>query len=94
MRPRAARAFVISAPELVEDIGAIATTWAADEIVIGIPSADTDELRRIVESCESVCLPMKILPGLDAVLAGQASLNHIRSVTLGGLLPGRPILVR
>jgi hypothetical protein len=33
MRPRAARAFVISAPELVEDIGAIAEKDLADRIV-------------------------------------------------------------
>ena len=73
-----------------EDIGAIAKTNAVDEIVIGIPSADTEQLRRIVESCESVSLPMKILPGIDAVLGGQASLNQIREIQVEDLLGRDP----
>ena len=74
-----------------KDIGAIARACAADEIVIGIPSAGTEDLRRIVESCESVSLPMKILPGIDEVLRGQASLNQIREIQVEDLLGRDPV---
>jgi len=69
-----------------KDIAEIARACAADEILIGIPSAGTEELRSMVESCESVILPMKILPGIDEVLGGHASLNQIRDIQVEDLL--------
>ena len=73
------------------DIGEIAKNCAADEIVIGIPSAGAEELRRIVESCESVILPMKILPGVDEVLGGQTSLMQLREIQVEDLLGRAPV---
>ena len=75
----------------MKDIGVIARACAADEILIGIPSAGAEELRRIVESCESVSLPMKILPGIDEVLGGHASLNQIRAIQVEDLLGRDPV---
>lgn len=73
------------------DVGAIARELKAQEIVIGIPSASADELRQIVEHCESADLPLKILPGMDDVLDGNASLSQLRGLELEDLLGRDPI---
>jgi len=79
---------VVGAPD---DIGVIALALHADEIVVGIPSADADQLRGIVERCESVHLKVKIMPGLDEVLGEQAWLNQIREIQLEDLLGRDPV---
>jgi len=73
------------------DAGPIAADLRADEIVIGVPSATPTELREIVAHCESADLPMKILPGIDEVLRGDASVNQLRPVEVEDLLGREPV---
>ena len=74
-----------------ERIGEIAADLEADEILVSIPSAAVDDLRRIVEACESSGLPLKILPGLDEVLDGRASVSQIRDIEVEDLLGRDPV---
>jgi FlaA1/EpsC-like NDP-sugar epimerase len=73
------------------DVGAIAAKLDAEEIVIGIPSASATDLRRIVQCCEETALPLKILPGIDEVLSGTATLSRVRDVRVEDLLGRDPI---
>jgi FlaA1/EpsC-like NDP-sugar epimerase len=73
------------------DILDIASRLGVEEIVIGIPSAAVDDLRRIVQACEETGLPLKILPGIDEVLSGAATLSQVRDVRIEDLLGRDPI---
>jgi FlaA1/EpsC-like NDP-sugar epimerase len=73
------------------DVAAIAARAEAEEIVIGIPSASATDLRRIVQCCEETSLPLKILPGIDEVLNGTATLSRVRDVRVEDLLGRDPI---
>jgi len=64
---------------------------AAEEIIIGIPSATSDELRAIMKYSELVDLPLKILPGIDDVLHGDSSLSQVRGLELEDLLGRDPV---
>ena len=75
----------------IEDIKEIAEDQGADEIVIAIPSATPAELSRIVELCEGTDLSFKLLPGIEEVLAGTASMNQLRPVRIEDLLGREPI---
>ncbi len=74
-----------------DDVEALASNLGVEEIVIGIPSATADELRKIVNNCEPTDLPLKILPGMDEVLDGDASLSQLRRVEVEDLLGRDPI---
>jgi len=74
-----------------DEIGELVARLGADEIVIGIPSAQADDLRRIVQHCEATELPLKILPGIDEVLNGTATLSQVRDVRIEDLLGRAPI---
>lgn len=63
----------------------------AQEIIIAMPSAPPQELRRIVELCEVTGLRSRALPGIAQVLAGDASANHVRDVRIEDLLGREPI---
>jgi FlaA1/EpsC-like NDP-sugar epimerase len=74
-----------------EDAASIASALHADEILIALPSATSEQLRRVIESCEVAALPMKILPGIQDVIKGGADLSMIRDVEVEDLLGREPI---
>jgi FlaA1/EpsC-like NDP-sugar epimerase len=81
----------------------------ADEVLIAIPSATGEQMRRIVELCEEAGIPFKTVPGYGELINGRVSINSIREVAyrdllkreivkldqagIGGYIEGRVILV-
>lgn len=57
-----------------------------DEILITIPSAKGDEMRRIVEACERTGKRYRTVPGIGEIIDGRVSVKTIRDVTLEDLL--------
>ncbi len=74
-----------------EDLVAITSRMGAQEIVVAIPSAQPDDLRRIMEYCEAADVPTKVLPGIAEVLTGEAKIDHLREAQLEDLLGRAPI---
>src|SRR5690606_41946574 len=70
---------------------AIAASTKAEEIIIAVPSATPDDLRRIVQKCEATGLPFKVLPRIREVLAGDVRLQQLREVRIEDLLGREPI---
>ena len=81
----------------VEVVGAssnlerFANAYAADELIIAIPSAPPAALRVIVDYCENTELPFKVLPGIAAVFAGHVAVNQLREVRIEDLLGREPV---
>jgi len=75
----------------ISDLDEVCSKLHAEEIIIGIPSATSDELRSIMKYSELVDLPLKILPGMDDVLHGDASLSQVRGLELEDLLGRDPV---
>ena len=61
----------------------------AKEILIAIPSANRDQMGRIVELCRESGVPFKTLPGLGEIISDKVSIKAIRDVSYKDLL-GRP----
>lgn len=61
----------------------------AQEILIAIPSANRDQMQRIVELCRASGIPFKTLPGLGELICDKVSIKAIRDVSYKDLL-GRP----
>ncbi len=57
-----------------------------DEILISIPSARAEEMRRIVAQCEKSGRRIRTLPNIGEIIDGKVSLQAIREVTLEDLL--------
>jgi FlaA1/EpsC-like NDP-sugar epimerase len=73
------------------DLDETCSNLDVEEIIIGIPSATSDELRAIMKYSELVDLPLKILPGIDDVLHGDPSLSQVRGLKLEDLLGRDPV---
>ena len=57
-----------------------------DMIIISIPSADSQQMRAIVDKCESTGLPIKTLPGIQDMVSATEALPELRSVSIEDLL--------
>ena len=75
----------------IADIKAIGAEYTVDEILIAIPSATRDRLRRVVELCQGTNLRFKTLPALEDLIAGRASVKEIRDVDINDLLGRAPV---
>ena len=68
----------------VEDIDRIPVIF--DEILIAIPSAGGEAMRRIVAACEKTGRRFRTMPGLGELIDGRVSVQAFRDVTLADLL--------
>jgi FlaA1/EpsC-like NDP-sugar epimerase len=75
----------------IQDIKPIAAKVKADEALIAIPSANAEQMRRIVKLCDDCRLMYKTIPGLGELINGQVTVNTIRKVAYRDLL-GREVI--
>lgn len=71
-------------PRAVLDLG-------VNQVLIAIPSADGQEMRRIVSYCEQAGARFKILPGYGEILNDRVSIKTLRDVNFNDLLRRKPI---
>jgi len=57
-----------------------------DMIIIAIPSATDEQMRRIIELCEQCTVPVRTLPKFDSLVSGQINLSALRDVAIEDLL--------
>ncbi len=70
----------------VEAIGHWVRELRVDEILIAVPSATGDQVRRLVRASEALGLPFKIVPGVREIILGDVRIEHIRDVEPDDLL--------
>ena len=68
------------------DIRSIGEKVAADEALIAITTATSEEMRSIVRHCKRGGMPFKTLPGPDEMINGNYSIGSIREVSYSDLL--------
>jgi FlaA1/EpsC-like NDP-sugar epimerase len=55
-------------------------------LIIAMPSASREQLRRVLELAQPTKLDTKIIPAVEDILAGGSTLNQIREVSISDLL--------
>jgi FlaA1/EpsC-like NDP-sugar epimerase len=75
----------------IEKIKHFCDLHAVDEILIAMPSASRNQIRRVVERCEGTNLRFKTLPAIADLIAGRAQVQQIRDVDINDLLGRAPV---
>jgi FlaA1/EpsC-like NDP-sugar epimerase len=75
----------------IEDVGPVTKKVGADEALIAIPSANADQMRRIVNVCKDSAIEFKTIPGMGELINGRVTVNAIREVAYRDLL-GREVI--
>ena len=61
------------------------------EILIAIPSAKGDQIRKIVDACMDCNVSYKILPGMGELIDGRVSIKVLRDISYEDLLGRQPV---
>lgn len=69
-----------------EDIPSLCSNLEIDLILLAVPSASTDQMKRIVGYCEESGVHVRTVPDLDALMSGQVSINELREVSIEDIL--------
>ncbi len=62
-----------------------------DLIMLAIPSASRDEMRRLVELAEDCAIPFRTVPQLDDLISGRVGITQFRHVYIEDLLGREPV---
>ncbi len=61
-----------------------------DEVIIAIPSASAELMRRIVAQCQEAAVKYRTLPALHQIIGGSVTFSRIRNVEVEDLLRREP----
>ena len=75
----------------LKDLPWLVKSHLIDELVVAMPSAPPDAVRRLVNLCRNLDVRLKILPAERSALRGKESLVRIRDVQIEDLLARDPI---
>ena len=73
----------------VEGLPKIFKKESIQQVLIAVPSASGEQVRRIVEACQHCNAAYKILPGIGELIDGRVSIKLLRDINYEDLL-GRP----
>ena len=62
-----------------------------EEVIIAMPSASRDQIRRVVDLAHRSGVTARIVPAFEAVVEGKVSVNKIREVAITDLLGRAPV---
>lgn len=74
-----------------DDLPRLIHELAIDQVVITIAQASRADMTRIVSICESIPIPIRIVPGLYDVLQGKVEISRVRNIDIEDLLGRQPV---
>lgn len=61
------------------------------QIIIAMPSARREQMRRVIDATKATDVNTKILPAVEAILEGRVSLGQLREVSISDVLGREPV---
>ncbi len=91
--PRLKKARLHGLPVLGEiaQVKKVVSDYDVDIVVIAVPSASSNDMRRIVEYCERAGVPFRTVPRLQDLVSGHPIVKGLREVAIDDLLGREPV---
>jgi FlaA1/EpsC-like NDP-sugar epimerase len=75
----------------LDDLAKIAIESAAQMLLIAMPSANNQQMQRVVALCEATSITFRTVPRLQDVVEGRSQFNQIKEVVIEDLLGRDPV---
>jgi FlaA1/EpsC-like NDP-sugar epimerase len=75
----------------IDELSSIIEKYNAAKVIIAIPSASGELIRKIYSVCQSIKVEALTLPALSEFLSGRVSLNVVRKIEIEDLLRREPV---
>ena len=79
---------IVASPDVLQDL---IYRWDIDLVLIAVPSANEQEMQRLVTLCENTGVEFRTLPGAHELLSGRVQLGDMREVRIDDLLGRDPV---
>ena len=79
---------IVASPDVLKDL---ITRWGIDLVLIAVPSANDEQMRRLVAFCEGSGVEFRTLPGAHELVSGRVNLSDLREVRIDDLLGRDPV---
>jgi FlaA1/EpsC-like NDP-sugar epimerase len=77
----------------LEDIGKVVDNLDIQEVIIAIPSAPGEVVRRVIESCRRQGVQFRTMPGIYELIGGKINVGRLREVDITDLLRRAPVQI-
>jgi FlaA1/EpsC-like NDP-sugar epimerase len=77
----------------LDDLGRMIDLKKVDEVIIAIPSAPGQVVRKVAEICRKKNIPSRTMPSLHELIGGKVSVNRLREVDITDLLRRAPTYI-
>jgi len=74
----------------LDDLGRLIDLKQVDEVIIAIPSAPGQVVRKVTDICRTKNIPSRTMPSLHELIGGKVSVNRLREVDITDLLRRAP----
>jgi FlaA1/EpsC-like NDP-sugar epimerase len=75
---------------MIDDLAKVLDQKHVDEVIIAIPSAPGNVVRRVAEACRQKGTPFRTMPGLYELLGGKINISRLREIEISDLLRRQP----
>ena len=79
---------VVASPDVLQDL---IHRWDIDLVLIAVPSANEDQMQRLVSFCEMAGVEFRTLPGAHELVSGRVQVSDLREVRIDDLLGRDPV---
>ncbi len=79
---------VVASPDVLQDL---IYRWDIDLVLIAVPSANEEQMQRLVSLCEAAGVEFRTLPGAHELVSGRVKLSDLREVRIDDLLGRDPV---
>lgn len=77
----------------IDGLPGLCRSWRVAEVLIAVPTATGEQIRRIIQACRSAKVQFKTLPSVEELIENGVALSKIRRVQVGDLLRREPIRI-
>ncbi len=74
----------------IDDLAKVLDQKHVDEVIIAIPSAPGNVVRRVAEVCRQKGIPFRTMPGIYELLGGKINISRLREIEISDLLRRQP----
>jgi FlaA1/EpsC-like NDP-sugar epimerase len=74
----------------LDELGRLIDLKEVDEVIIAIPSAPGQVVRKVTDICRTKNIPSRTMPSLHELIGGKVSVNRLREVDITDLLRRAP----
>ncbi|RBP48441.1 polysaccharide biosynthesis protein [Arenicella xantha] len=79
---------IVASPDVLQDL---IFRWDIDLVLIAVPSANDEQMQRLVAICERTGIEFRTLPGAHELVSGHVQLGDMREVRIDDLLGRDPV---